>query len=89
MFYERLADAADVRDFGILSDPDAVINNSADVLGKMAVLVRRNGADRLVDEYLHPRLGALSSGAAGTKKRRGASGERTAHESSPADCLHF
>ena len=47
MLDERLADAVDVGDLRVGSDPDAIIDDAADVLGELAVDRRPDRADRL------------------------------------------
>ena len=44
------ADAVDIGDLGIGPDPDAVVDDAADVLGELAVERRPDRADRLVEE---------------------------------------
>src|SRR5439155_4419940 len=67
---ERLADPIDVRNLRVLADPDAVVDDAAEVLGEMAVQLRVDGANRLVDQNFQTRVGGLRA------NRRHASADR-------------
>ena len=50
MLDKRLADAVDVGHLRVGPDPDAVVDDSADVLGKLAINRRPDRRDRLVEQ---------------------------------------
>src|SRR6266568_9176550 len=51
------ANAIHVRDFRVLAYPDSVINHSAQILGEMAVDIRGNWAERLIEKNINSRVG--------------------------------
>jgi hypothetical protein len=54
--YQRFAEAVDVWDGGIFANPDAIVENAADVFGKMTVDERIDDADgKRIDqiEFFH------------------------------------
>jgi len=55
VLHELLADATDVRDRRVLSDPDAVVDDAADVLGEVPVQFRPDRPDALAGEDLDRR----------------------------------
>ena len=50
MLDERAANAVDIWHLGVPTDPDAVIDHAADVLGKVAIDRGLDGADGLVEQ---------------------------------------
>ena len=53
---EVLADAVDVGDLRVLANPDAVVDDSAEMLDEVTVDLRRDGADGLGGEDLDVRV---------------------------------
>src|SRR5205814_9940052 len=63
---EVAAQTVVVGNFGFRADPDAVIDDAAEVFGEMAVDVGRDGAKRFVGENFDARVGGgCGSGEAG------------------------
>ena len=67
------ADAIVVRHLGVFSHPDAVINAAAQMLGEMAVDIRRDDSDGLIRKNIDAALGGKrrsrgQHGQAGEKK---------------------
>jgi len=59
---ELLADAAHVWDLGILAYPDPVIDDTAQMLHKVAIDIGRDLADRLIEEDFNSGISTLRSG---------------------------
>jgi len=72
---EVLADAVDVGDARTFADPDAVVDDAAEVLGELAVDLGGDGADALVEHDLDVCVRGRAPGAARAKSE-GRSGER-------------
>src|SRR5689334_8600447 len=53
MVYKGFANAADVCNLRVFADPDAVINDAAEMLGEVAVNLRRNHRRRFCNENLN------------------------------------
>ena len=64
MIDERAADAAVVRHLRALADPDAVVDDAAEVLGEVPLDLWRDAADGLVQQNVDARVGR------GTRARR-------------------
>src|SRR4029453_15826865 len=64
---QRFADAADVGDLGVLPDPDAVVDDAAEVFDEVAAEVWSDAADGLIEEDVQPRVD--SAGRAGGRLR--------------------
>ena len=54
---EGLANAIDVGDFGAFANPDAVVDNAAELLDEVRVNLRRDGADGLSGKDVDARIG--------------------------------
>ena len=70
LVHQRFADAADVGDLRLLADPDAVVDDAAEVFDEVAVEVGGDAADRFIEQDVEPRLGGLRGGAAGRLRER-------------------
>src|SRR5439155_1712279 len=62
------SDTAVVPHFGLLAHPNAIVNHAADVLGEMAVKVRRNYADGFFEQDFDARFGFRRAGAPGSEE---------------------
>ena len=60
----------DIRDLGIFTNPDTVVNHAADVLGEVTVQVRRNGRKWFIYKDFDMRLG----GPGGTRRQKPGAG---------------
>src|SRR5208283_3580987 len=58
--HERFADAVNIRDLRVGSDPDAVVHDAAQVLNELAVQQWAHRSDGFVDEYLDLGIGGPS-----------------------------
>src|SRR5262249_61743661 len=56
-FDKRLADPADVGNLRVFAYPDAVVDHAAQMFGEVAVYLRRDCADRLVQKKLDSPVG--------------------------------
>ncbi len=79
---ERRADAARVRHARVLADPDAVVDDAAEVFGEVAVDVAVDGADLFADEDFDARVGGArgtrEAGARARREQTGTGGDRAA-----------
>ena len=83
-----LANAIHVRDFRVLAYPDSVINHSAQILGEMAVDIRGNGAERLIEKDIDPRVRVglrPGNGRRLASQSKSSNGGRAAEEFSASD----
>ena len=81
--HKRLADSADIRHLRSLTHPNAVVNNSAEMLRKMAIDVGRNRTERLIQQNINARIrcGRGRKHRMSSQDRRSRSNRRVAHES--------
>ena len=56
---QRLADASRVGDLRLLADPDAVVDDAAEMLDEVSVQIGRHRADAFVDQDLDARIGRV------------------------------
>src|SRR5258708_9850 len=68
-FLDQLfANAVYVGDFGVFADPDAVVNDAAEVFGEVPVNIGGNSAERLVEQNFDARIRGGGRGEEGWRE---------------------